>query len=140
MSNPLDRYSESLFAVLRIVVGFLYACHGAQKMFGIFGGRLATTPLMHAAGIIELGGGVLIALGLFAAPAAFVASGEMAVAYFKAHAHRGFLPIVNHGEMAAVYCFLFLYIAARGSGRLSLGRLLGRTRAAPDATAGPARG
>jgi putative oxidoreductase len=139
MSNPLDRYSEHLFAALRIVAGLLFACHGAQKMFGVFGGHLAATPLLHVAGVIELLGGVLIALGLFAAPAAFLASGEMAVAYFKSHAPVGFLPIVNHGEQAVVYCFLFLYIAARGSGRFSLGRLLGRSRG-PDVTAGPARG
>lgn len=129
MSNPLDRYSEHLFALLRIVAGLLFACHGAQKLLGAFGGHLADTPLLKLAGVIEFAGGLLIAAGLFAAPVAFLASGEMAVAYFKAHAPHSFLPIVNKGELAVVYCFLFLYIAARGSGPYGLGRLLGGARA-----------
>jgi putative oxidoreductase len=81
-----------------------------------------------AAGIIEFFGGVMIALGLWAGVAAFVASGQMAVAYFKAHAPRGFWPISNHGELAALYSFLFLYIATRGSGALSLDRLVSKGR------------
>jgi putative oxidoreductase len=77
-------------------------------------------PLMLTAGVIELAGGILIALGLFTSIAAFVASGLMAVAYFKAHALNGFWPIENKGELAVLYCFLFLYLAARGSGALSV--------------------
>jgi len=83
---------------------------------------------MLAAGIIELAGGLLVATGLFAAIAAFIASGEMAVAYFTAHAPGGFWPIVNKGELAVLYCFVFFYIAARGSGPLSLDRLIRRKR------------
>ncbi len=125
----LNRYSEPLFAVLRVVAGLLFACHGAQKLFGAFGGQAMTgVPLMLVAGIVELGAGLLIALGLFGDVAAFVASGEMAVAYFKAHAPGGALPIVNHGELAVVYCFLFLFVAARGTGPYSLDRGFRRHR------------
>ena len=108
---------------MRVVAGLLFCCHGAQKLFGSFGGQVMTgVPLMLAAGIIELVAGLMIALGLFGDLAAFVASGEMAVGYFKAHQPDGALPIVNHGELAVLYCFLFLYIAARGTGRFSLDR------------------
>ena len=81
---------------------------------------MTSNPMMLAAGIIEFGGGLLIALGLFASWAAFIASGQMAVAYFMVHAKGGFWPIINKGELAVVYCFLFLYIAARGSGPYSV--------------------
>ena len=116
----LGKYAETLFAILRIVAGFLYLCHGGQKLFGWFGAERAAVPLMILAGVIEFGGGLLILLGLFTSVVAFIASGEMAVAYFMAHAPHGFFPIVNHGELAVLYCFLFLYFAAHGSGRLSL--------------------
>lgn len=119
----LGRYAETLYAIMRIVAGFLFLCHGGQKLFGWFGADRAADPMMVVAGVIELVGGLLIMLGLFAGIAAFIASGEMAVAYFRAHAPRGFWPIENHGELAALYCFVFLYIAARGSGALSLDRL-----------------
>lgn len=124
----LARYSETLYALLRIVAGFLFLCHGGQKLFGWFGAEKAAEPLMTVAGVIELVGGLLILLGLFAGLAAFVASGEMAAAYFMAHAPRGFWPIENHGELAALYCFLFLYIAAHGSGRWSLDAMRRRGR------------
>jgi putative oxidoreductase len=127
MQTVLGGYSEAIYAVLRLVTGLLFACHGAQKLFGVLGGfggtPGATAPLaslMGVGGLIELVGGLMIALGLFAGPAAFVCSGEMAVAYFMAHASHGFWPILNKGELAVVYCFLFLYIASRGSGRFSL--------------------
>lgn len=121
MDRWLGRHAERLFALLRIVAGLLYACHGAQKLFGALGGTAMTSnPMMLAAGIIEFGGGLLIALGLFASWAAFIASGQMAVAYFMVHAKGGFWPIINKGELAVVYCFLFLYIAARGSGPYSV--------------------
>jgi putative oxidoreductase len=117
-----------LYALLRFVSGFMFMCHGAQKLFGAFGGQAHTgDPLMLTAGIIEFVGSILIALGLFTGPAAFIASGEMAVAYFKAHAPGGTWPIQNHGELAVLYCFLFLYMAARGSGRYSVdGAVRGR--------------
>ena len=111
------------YAALRIVSGFLYLCHGAQKLFGAFGGHaMLHVPLMLTAGIIEFGCGILILLGLFTHFAAFIASGEMAVAYFLHHAKHGFFPIVNQGELAVVYCFLFLYIACHGAGKFSVDR------------------
>lgn len=116
----LAKYAETLYALMRIVAGFLFLCHGGQKLFGWFGGERVAEPLMVVAGVIEFGGGLLIMLGLFASVAAFIASGEMAGAYFMVHAPHGFFPIVNHGELAALYCFVFLYIAAHGSGRWSL--------------------
>ena len=117
MKAPLSRFDAPIYAILRIVSGLMFAFHGAQKIFGAFGGT--AQPLvsqMGLAGIIELVGGLLIAIGLFTGLAAFIASGEMAAAYFMAHAPRGPLPIQNQGELAVLYCFLFLYISARGSG------------------------
>ena len=120
MDRWLGSQSERLFALFRVVAGLLFACHGAQKLFGAFGATPMTgNPLMLAAGIIEFGGGLLIAIGLLTSWAAFIASGQMAVAYFMAHAKGGFWPIVNKGELAVVYCFVFLYIAARGAGPYS---------------------
>jgi putative oxidoreductase len=115
------RWSAIAFALFRIVTGSLFASHGAQKLFAVFGGPAATgKPLLLTAGVIELVGGLLVAVGLFARPAAFLASGEMAVAYFMAHAPGGFWPIVNKGEPAVLYCFAFLFIAAHGAGIWSL--------------------
>jgi putative oxidoreductase len=121
MDRWLGRHAERAYALLRIVAGLLYACHGAQKLFGALGGTAMTSnPMMLVAGIIEFGGGLLIAIGLFASWAAFLASGQMAVAYFMVHAKGGFWPIINKGELAVVYCFLFLYVATRGSGPYSV--------------------
>lgn len=129
MTRLLERYSEPLYALMRLVVGLLFACHGAQKVFGVLGGQSQlANPKMLAAGVIELVGGGLVALGLWAAWAAFVASGEMAVAYFTVHASGGFWPVVNKGELAVLYCFVFLYIASRGSGSLSVDALMGKRR------------
>jgi putative oxidoreductase len=109
------------FAALRVVAGFLYLCHGAQKLFGAFGGpQMIHVPLMLAAGIIEFGAGILIILGLFTRLAAFIASGEMAVAYFMQHAKHGFWPIQNKGELAVTFCFLFLFIACHGAGKFGI--------------------
>ena len=116
----LSRYTETFYALLRIVAGFLFLCHGGQKLLGWFGAERASEPMMMVAGVIELVGGFLIMIGLFTPIVAFLASGEMAAAYFMAHAPNGPLPIVNHGELAALYSFLFLYMAARGSGRWSV--------------------
>jgi putative oxidoreductase len=112
----LRKYQDPLYTLLRVVAGVFYACHGAQKLFGLFGGPQLKQPLMVTAGVIELGGGLLIAIGLLTGIAAFIASGEMAAAYFMVHFPTGWLPIQNHGELAAIYCFLFLFIAARGGG------------------------
>ena len=119
----LGRYSGIAYALLRIVAGLLFAVHGAQKLFGFLGGQqFPLGSLFGLAGIIEFFGGLLIAIGLFASWAAFIASGEMAVAYFMVHAKDSFWPILNKGELAVVYCFLFLYIACRGAGEFSVGR------------------
>lgn len=108
------------YPALRIVVGFLFMCHGAQKLFGAFGGHVDLhNPLMLAAGIIEFACGILVMLGLMTRFAAFLASGEMAVAYFMVHQPRGFIPIKNGGEDAVIYCFLFLYLACHGAGKFA---------------------
>ena len=118
----LNRFSEPIFLALRVVAGLVFAIHGADK-FGLLGGEPKTgSTLMLAAAIIELVGGLMIALGFFGDFAAFIASGEMAVAYFKAHAPGGWNPVANGGEAAVLFCFLFLYIAARGTGPYSLDR------------------
>jgi putative oxidoreductase len=116
----LSRYTDVIYALFRIIFGLLFASHGADKLFGLLGGQPMTVPLMIAAGWIELVTGLLIALGFFTGIAAFIASGMMAVAYFMAHAPGGFWPVVNKGEAAVLYCFAFLYMAARGSGRWSI--------------------
>src|SRR2546430_15089144 len=113
----LTPYSERIYALMRIVVGFLFTCHGAQKVFGLFGGTPPEAPafVIWVAGSIELIGGLLVALGLFTRWAAFLCSGLMAVAYFLAHQPRGLLPIQNQGEPAAMYAWVFLFIAAHGA-------------------------
>jgi putative oxidoreductase len=122
MEKWLGRYSEILYAVLRVVAGLMFAMHGSQKLLAWPIGPKADAPMMQVAGAIELVGGLLIAVGLFASYAAFLASGEMAVAYFMAHFPQGFWPLVNKGELAVLYCFLFLYVAARGAGTYSADR------------------
>jgi putative oxidoreductase len=128
MEKWLGKYSNFFYALLRIVAGALFACHGAQKLFGVLGGTKQTDTLMQAAGVIEFAGGILIAAGFFASCVALIAAGEMAVAYFKNHASGGFWPIVNRGELAVLYCFIFLYIASRGSGILSIDALRGKSK------------
>lgn len=106
---------------LRVVAGLLFAQHGAQKLFGVLEGNQAELmSLMGLAGIIEFFGGLLIAAGLFTRPVAFVACGQMAVAYFMAHVPQGFWPILNRGELAAFYCFTWLFFFTHGPGRYSL--------------------
>lgn len=122
-----EGFRSVAYALMRLFAGFLFSCHGAQKLFGVLGGHSELhDPQGLIAGLIEFGGGVLIAVGLFSTIAALIASGEMAVAYFKVHAPRGFFPIVNRGELAVVLCFVFLFIAAKGDGRWSLSALLRR--------------
>jgi putative oxidoreductase len=121
--NPLKRFEPTAYALFRIVIGFLFICHGLQKLLGIFGGhRVALASMLGAASIIETVGGLLVAIGLFTSPAALICCGEMAFAYFTVHAPRGPWPIQNGGELAVFYCFAFLYIAARGAGFLSVGK------------------
>jgi len=129
MHKFLGKFSDQIYAIMRIVVGYTFLWHGAQKLFGALGGDpVKIASMMGVAGAIELFGGLLILIGLFASWAAFISSGEMAVAYFLAHASQGspHLPIVNHGELAVVYCFVFLYIASRGAGKWSIAAALGK--------------
>ena len=112
----LGRFEPQIYALLRIVAGLLFIFHGLQK-FGMFGGQQVPLGSMYGvAALIETIGGALIMIGLAAAPAAFLASGEMAYAYFVVHQPNGTWPIQNQGELAALYAFIFLYVAARGSG------------------------
>lgn len=123
MKTPLSRGVEPAYALFRIAVGLLFAFHGAQKLFGLFGGT--AQPLMTrlgAAGVIEFTCGLLVAVGLFTWIAAFLASGEMAFAYYLAHMSRAFWPIQNGGELALLYCAAFLFIATRGPGIFSVDR------------------
>ncbi len=116
LATTLGRFPEETYALLRIMSGFFFACHGAQKLLGWFGGSNMPATQLYIAGTIELIGGLMIALGLGTRIAAFLASGLMAAAFFMAHFPRGVLPIVNNGELAAVYSFLFLFIACKGAG------------------------
>jgi len=117
-------------SLLRLVAGFTFSLHGMQKILGLFGGmggKGGTASLLSlpwVAGGLELAGGLLLILGLFTSPVAFILCGEMAVAYFRAHAPHGFFPLVNHGELAVLYCFIFLYLCAAGAGPLSLDALV----------------
>lgn len=125
MEKLLAPFRPHLYSLLRVTAGLLFFLHGLPKLFGGFG-RPAPVELMSQmglAGVIEVIGGALIALGLFTSPVAFLASGQMAVAYFQAHAPRGLWPIMNGGELAALFCFVFLYIAAIGSGKWSIDSL-----------------
>lgn len=136
MDRFLGRYEIYFYAILRIVSGFLFMWHGSQKLLGYppSGGPPSTeglSPLMAIGGGIELIGGIMIMIGLFAGIAAFLASGTMAVAYFMAHfSMQAFLPIQNKGELAVIYCFVFLYIAARGSGVWSVDSVFKGSRSA----------
>ncbi|MGH9407718.1 MAG: DoxX family protein [Terriglobia bacterium] len=118
-----DSYIRS---ILRIVIGFTFSCHGWQKAFGVFGGHRMHFPhLLWFAGVIETVGGALVLVGLFTSYAAFVLCGEMAVAYFMQHYPHGLYPIRNGGELAVVYCFVFLYLLVAGPGPISLDRARG---------------
>ncbi|MEO8678742.1 MAG: DoxX family protein [Vicinamibacterales bacterium] len=124
MEKWLGPHKASIYALLRIVAGLAFAEHGAQKLFGVLGGT--AQPLLSqfgVAGIVEFVGGIMIAIGLFASPVAFIASGQMAVAFFQQHFPQGFWPIQNGGELAVLYCFLWLYVAAVGSGKWSVDSL-----------------
>ncbi len=129
VSNRWYGYAQS---ALRIVGGLLFVAHGIQKVFGMFGGlggHGATAPtgsLFWVAGVIELGLGTLFTVGLLTRPVSFVLCGEMAVAYFHAHFPRGFWPIQNGGELAVLYCFLFLFFCGAGAGPVSLDKALKR--------------
>jgi putative oxidoreductase len=121
MTAFLAPHGDRIYAALRIVAGFLFLCHGAQKILGFFGGPPEMpAPMLWIAGGIELVGGALVMVGFRTGWAAFLCSGLMAAAYFMAHQPKGLLPIENHGELAALYSFVFLLIAVRGSGTWSI--------------------
>jgi len=126
MNNAISfcaRVSPCLLSVLRIVVAVLFMQHGGQKLLGYPPGGHGTVPLdslLGVAGVLELAGGALLLVGFLTRPAAFILSGQMAVAYFMAHAKGGFWPAQNGGELAVVYCFVFLYLAAAGAGAWSV--------------------
>lgn len=123
MERFIGRFAPQFYALLRIVAGLMWALHGTQKIFNWPDASRAPRdlpPLMTIGGWIEIVGGLMIAIGLFASFAAFIASGQMAVAYFMSHAKESFWPTVNKGESAVLYCFLFLYIAAIGAGIWSI--------------------
>jgi putative oxidoreductase len=120
--DSLRAYEPQTYALLRIVTGFLFLWHGMQKLFGFPGEMPPGVPafIIWIAGPIELVGGILVMIGLFTRSAAFLASGLMAFAYWMGHGTKALLPVVNQGELAVIYCFAFLFIAARGAGIWSL--------------------
>ena len=129
----MTSFQSISYAALRIAAGLFFMLHGGQKLFGWFGGvdgaggTVALGSLVGFAGILEMFGGFLVMVGLLTRPVAFVLSGEMAVAYFMSHAPKGLWPIQNHGEAAALYCFIFLFYAAHGAGAFSFDAMLRRT-------------
>lgn len=133
MASPFLRtWADRLLSVLRLVTAVLFFAHGLQKLAGLpvpppFG-LPGIGSLLWFAAVIEVVGGALLAIGLLTRPVAFLLSGQMAVAYFYAHAPRGLYPIQNGGELSIVYCFLFLYLSAAGGGAWSLDRLRRRAR------------
>ncbi len=118
--NALKKLEPYAYAALRIVFGFLFACHGASKVFSVLGGHHPSGVMQWTATGIELVGGVLVMIGLLTQLAAFISSGEMAVAYFTAHQPHGFFPLVNHGELAVIYCFVALFIACHGASKFAV--------------------
>lgn len=124
MIGKIAPYRDYLYATLRIVSGYAFSLHGAQKLFGVLGSDgVPLFSMMGFAGIVEFFGGVLISVGLFTSQFAFIASGQMAVAYFVGHVTvngAALFPVVNRGEAAILYCFLFLYLSAHGAGNWSL--------------------
>ena len=132
MQSSIDTWRPRILSVLRIVTAFLFMQHGGQKLFGFPAPQryeFELFSLSGVAGVLELFGGLLVLLGLFTRSMSFLLSGLMAFAYFIAHAHRGFWPILNGGELAALYCFVFLYLSLAGGGAWSLDHVLSRGRA-----------
>ena len=125
MKPFISNYNPQVYAVMRIVAGFLFLWHGAQKLFGFPSAMPGDVPafITYVAGPIELIGGTLIMIGLFTRWAAFIASGQMAFAYWMAHGTKALLPILNNGELAALYCFVFLFISSQGGGIWSIDAL-----------------
>jgi len=132
MSATCTRIQPILLFVLRIVTAYLFLLHGTAKFFGFPTAMGSGSPegLMLVAGILEIVGGILLILGLFTRPAAFVLSGQMAAAYFMAHASSGdvLFPLANHGESAVLFCFVFLYLAVAGGGAWALDNVFGKDK------------
>jgi putative oxidoreductase len=125
MKPFMSNYNCQVYALMRIVAGFLFLWHGAQKLFGIPIAMPVDVPafIIYGAGPIELIGGILIMIGLFTRWAAFITSGQMAIAYWMVHGTKALLPIQNQGELAALYCFVFLFISTQGGGIWSVDAL-----------------
>jgi putative oxidoreductase len=128
--NSLNRYADTVYCIMRLIVGLMFACHGGQLVLGMFGGMPGSDqPMMVVGGWVQLVGGFLIAFGLLTRLAAFISSGEMAVAYFMMHVANAptpaakFFPILNHGELAVFYCWVFFFIVFYGPGRWSIDAL-----------------
>lgn len=134
MFKDHDGLKAITHGALRVVAGFLFMLHGAQKLFGVLGGNQVENLMgrMGIAGILEFFGGLLIMAGLFTRPVAFLVSGQMAVAYFIAHAPQGFWPIMNRGELAAFYAFTWLFFWAHGAGKYSVDGWLACRKAASE--------
>ncbi len=126
ISHWCSRSAPHLLSVLRIITAFLFMEHGAMKLFGFPApmGDISLLSLIGLAGVLEVFGGLLVLIGLFTRAVAFILSGEMAFAYFMAHAPHGFWPVLNHGEPAVLYCFIYLYLAAAGGGPWSVDRIV----------------
>jgi putative oxidoreductase len=135
-----SRWSPRILSVLRIVAAFLFMPHGAQKLFGFLAPQHAVLPpllsLLGLAGVLEFFGGLFLLLGLFTRPVAFILSGEMAVAYFMVHAPKGFWPLMNGGDLAAILCFVFLYLSVAGGGTWSVEHLWRSDNASHNSSAG----
>lgn len=129
IDRTANRVTPLALTLLRIIAGFLFMPHGAQKLFGWFGGMGETgasasfPDLIWVAGVLEFFGGLCILLGAWTRPVAFLLSGMMAAAYFMGHASQGFWPLLNGGELAVLYCFVFLFLAAAGGGPFTVERL-----------------
>jgi putative oxidoreductase len=136
--NSLNRFADPVYCIMRLLVGLMFACHGAQKVLGWFApaGQAPHSPdtMMMVGGWIEVVGGLLVAIGLLTRIAAFICSGQMAVAFFMVHAKTSFIPIVNHGEAAVLYCWVFLFIFFYGAGRLSVDAMMKRGSAPATST------
>lgn len=126
MASFISKYGSGCYALMRIVAGFLFLWHGSQKLFDFPAGMPAGVPafIIYVAGPVELVGGILIMVGLYTHWAAFLCSGQMAFAYWMAHGTKELLPLQNGGELAALYCFVFLFIATQGGGIWSVDALM----------------
>ena len=129
--NALNKFTDPIYCLMRLLVGLNFASHGGQLLFGMFGGMPGSDkPLLQLCGWIALVGGFLVAFGLLTRLAAFISSGTMAVAYFMVHAPHSFFPIANQGERAVLYCLVFLFVFFYGPGRWSIDALMGKGKAA----------